>query len=180
MSSKKARLVVINNFNIISFHNLYTNKLVSTNNLLTKAYTIYIKKHNYKITNNKSFNYSSIYKNLNIICSKNRFNLFIYSYPLYMKKFMSNLSSHNYSNRYLLKNINHLTQNKILNKHLNNLFYKKNLKFYFYKQQSKYFNSIYKYYYRNYYEHEDQNKLLYRKLNLYRYNSFEYKPWNHY
>ena len=175
MSTRKARLIKPNNFNINSYYNTYSNKQAIKNNFLSKEHTSKVKDRNYIITNNKSLRYSSIYKNLMVICSKNTNKNLNFSYPLYMQRFLTKESSINYNNNYDSYYIK--TKNSLINLTRNRspygfgLFYEKNTKFWLYKKQSRYFNSIYKHYYRHFYEHEDQNKLIYRKHNIYK-NSF--------
>ena len=71
MSTRKARLIKPTNFNINSYYNTYNNKQAILNNKISRKYTICVKRSNYSVTNNKSLQYSSIYKNVQVLLETN-------------------------------------------------------------------------------------------------------------
>ena len=173
MSTRKARLIKPNNFNINSYYNTYSNKQTIKNNFAHKEHTLEVKNKNYLITNNRSLRYSSIFKNFLVLCSKKRYFSINFSYPLYMQKFLIMESNYNYNNSYDSYYNNRMENYGLIYNRTSygfNVVYGGTSKFWLYKKQSRYFNSIYKHYYRHFFEHEDQNKLIYRKHNLYKNN----------
>lgn len=172
MSSKKARLVTVNNFKYLPSNNLYNNKQTIKNTKLSNYYVINTKTIGYANRNNKSFLYSVIYKQSNLLASKIGKKVISESYPLYMKPFLTKNSDLNYVNNYDIHNLNK-GYSKFFDISSTTTNFKLSMvrvKQYLYKRQSWYFNTIYKHKIRHRYEKEDENKLLYRKHTKYLFN----------
>ena len=105
LSSKKARLIVTNNFKYLTYYNLYNRKQAIKSNEIQNNYSSKLKRKSYFFTNNKSLLYSSIYKQNTLFTTKNRDTYLLKTYPLFMKSFLINNSSLNYFNNYDIYNI---------------------------------------------------------------------------
>ena len=172
MSTRKARLIKPTNFNINQYYNIYSSKQTIIGSRQTKNYTVQTKKLNYFMTNNKSLQYSAIYKNNQNVGSKKWNKFTVYTDPLYMRNFLNKTSNINYFNtydiyNYKLKGFKSLSIVRNLDPYQGFSENKINRPW-LYNKQSRYFHSIYKHYYRHLYEHEDENKLIYRKHNMYK------------
>lgn len=168
MSTKRARLLRVDNYRILHYFNLYCSNESIKNNKLQSNNTYRIKILNKVIKDNKSLLYSSVYEHDKLLSNKLKKKELLSSYPLYMKPFLVETSNINYNNNYTIYNLQTIYENKY---HIyNSIFESETLfshrKFYLYKKQGSYFNNIYKHFIRHKYEKEDQNKLSYRKLNL--------------
>lgn len=166
MSKRKSRLIRSDNFFINQYYNKYNSykPILKTNS--KNIYTSLIKKTRYKITNERSLSYSSVYKNLRTISSKNYLFLEIDNYALYLKKFLTKYSDSNLYNLYKT-NIKAVSKEKNFfstNTQKYDLFFSNNPLLY--KKQSSFFNFTYKYRIHLPFEKEDQNKLLIRKYNM--------------
>lgn len=168
MSTKKARLLRVDSYKRLHYFNLYNSKETIKNNKLQNIDSNKIKVLNKSIKDNKSLLYSSVYERGDALSVKNKENISINSYPIFMEPFLTKTSNNNFNTNYDIYNIKLFYENRfyVFNNILefdNLLFHKK---FYLYKKQSSYFNKIYKHIIRHKYEKEDQNKLSYRKLNI--------------
>ena len=175
MSSKRARLVRIDNFKYLPYYNLYNNNKTSPNCKLQNYYSSSFKQISYFNSNRRSLLYSSIYKQYTDLSIKNTKLVSMEAYPLFMKTFLSNLSNLNYYNVYDVYNPKRFTDENFINnynslgketfiqaKHITN----KNK----YGKQCWYFNTVYKHFIKHKYEHEDNNKLLYKACSRYSLN----------
>lgn len=167
MSTKKARLIRTDNYKYLHYFNLYNSKETIKNNNLQNYNSYKIKLLNTFVRDNKSLLYSSVYRKSSLLLNKHKQKFSIDTYPIFMKTFLVNNSNSNYYNNYVIYNKKIMSINTcsiydirlILN-------WSSNIKLYLYKKQGFYFNNIYKHKIRHKYEKEDQNKLLYRKLNM--------------
>ena len=166
MSKKKARLILCSNINFNQYFNLYLHKKPLINKFTKKKETLLYNKLDSEITNCESLqysilqscslysnNYTNIYKINNVL-------------SIYLKKYYTSLLHYNNITLSIKKNVcyyNNLYFNfytNILNKN-----FKKPL-LYIYKNTSRYYNT------KNnvtYNEIQNENKLLTRKVNIYKY-----------
>ena len=164
MSKKKARLIHCNNFTITQFYNLYlNNKPIVNSKFKIKLENHYYSK-NYDSLNYNSLKYTILQSNFSNLNSSIK-NFTIYnSQSMYFKKYFNNLINNHINFRINFMVINILFAKNIIYK---NIIFKKQINIirWFYKRQSKRFIRKYKIYYD---EKQNENKLIMRKLNIYK------------
>lgn len=169
MSKKRARLVRSDSFYTNQYYNLYNNNIVLSNKFL-KSFSVPKEiKEFYNLTNVKSLQYSAIYKKSRYLTTKVSHKIESYNYPLYMKCLFESTSDLNYNNTYYVYNILNCkgSNNYGINfKTMNKLKLPLRREFFTYKRSSSYFINTYKHYIRHFFEQEDENKLIKRKANL--------------
>ena len=186
MSSKKARLIRADNFKYFTYYNVYNGHQSIRSNLLQNYFTSKHKKSYYKLVNNKSLIYGSVYFRYKISSykitdgTKGVYNLSL-SLPIFMTKFLQKSSNVTYSNTLDFHNL----KNTVNSFSLFNTFMIANIQLYVPKKDTPnwqhysktcwYFPNIYMYKLKHAYEKEDQNKLPYRKNFGFNYRSLKYK-----
>ena len=161
MSKKKSRFILCSNIIVAQHFNMYTNnKSIKNKYFLFKGMEFFSKEYN-NYSNKESLKYSILQSNNSYLCSYKNFGIFNSCLPLYLKKYFSNIQNYKCFNNDLTKyNLNIKKPWKIFlwNKLLN----KQPLQ-YLYKSNSKYYNRRNRIFY---FEKQNENKLLNRKVNL--------------
>jgi len=169
MSSKRARLIRPDNFKRLSYYDVYNYTQSVKSNTLSTSSTYINKKSNYINSNRRSLKYSVALKGLKTSSTKSSQKGLSYLYPMYMSPFLNDRYDINYCNSYNI--YNKVKKLKFLsctmNKGSDILVTRRKKKHWSYKNKSWYFNTIYRHKFKHLYEKEDENKLLYRKYNLY-------------
>lgn len=175
MSKKKARLIRTDNFYINQYYNLYNSKSV-VSSIKLKSFSVNKEfKNSFELTNHKSLQYNAVYKKTASLSTKNFTKIESYSYPLYMTNWFNSESSLNYNNSYKIRNIKTSCKEYGLNYKTSDISMDLNsrYKFFMYKNTSSYFRDTYRHFIKHFFEHEDENKLIKRKGNLRKFQTFE-------